>query len=65
MAQKRVALVTGSSSGVGAACVEQLAKAGWDVVVNYSRSAEAAMPGVHSPPQAANSPSSATIRRTV
>ena len=42
MAQKPVALVTGSSSGVGAACVEQLAKAGWDVVVNYSRSAEAA-----------------------
>ncbi|MGB0318490.1 MAG: SDR family NAD(P)-dependent oxidoreductase [Pseudomonadales bacterium] len=42
MAQKRVALVTGSSSGVGAACVEQLAKVGWDVVVNYSRSAEAA-----------------------
>jgi NAD(P)-dependent dehydrogenase (short-subunit alcohol dehydrogenase family) len=34
MAQKPVALVTGSSSGVGAACVEQLAKAGWDVVVN-------------------------------
>ena len=42
MAQKPVALVTGSSSGVGAACVEQLAKAGWDVVVNDSRSAEAA-----------------------
>lgn len=35
---KPVAIVTGSSSGVGAACVEQLAGRGWNVVVNYSRS---------------------------
>lgn len=35
---KPVAIVTGSSSGVGAACVEQLAGWGWNVVVNYSRS---------------------------
>lgn len=35
---KPVAIVTGSSSGVGAACVEQLAGRGWNVVVNFSRS---------------------------
>lgn len=38
----RTAIVTGSSSGVGAACVEQLAGKGWNVVVNFSRSADAA-----------------------
>lgn len=37
-----VAIVTGSSSGVGAACVRQLADRGWDVVINFSRSADAA-----------------------
>tara|TARA_R110002049_G_scaffold285698_3_gene466884 strand:+ start:34483 stop:35253 length:771 start_codon:yes stop_codon:yes gene_type:complete len=34
-----VALVTGSATGVGRACVLQFAKRGYDVVVNYSRSA--------------------------
>ncbi|MGI9473897.1 MAG: SDR family NAD(P)-dependent oxidoreductase [Rubripirellula sp.] len=33
-----VALVTGSATGVGRACVLQFAKRGFDVVVNYSRS---------------------------
>lgn len=33
-----VALVTGSATGVGRACVWQLADRGYDVVVNYSRS---------------------------
>lgn len=33
-----VALVTGSATGVGRACVWQLAERGFDVVVNYSRS---------------------------
>lgn len=37
-ASRPVAIVTGSSSGVGAACVQQLAHRGWNVVVNYSRS---------------------------
>lgn len=37
-----VAIVTGSSRGVGAACVNQLAQRGWNLVVNYSRSAEQA-----------------------
>ncbi|MCS7469008.1 SDR family oxidoreductase [Stieleria sp. ICT_E10.1] len=33
-----VALVTGSATGVGRACVLQFARRGYDVVVNYSRS---------------------------
>ena len=33
-----VALVTGSATGVGRACILQLARDGYDVVVNYSRS---------------------------
>ncbi len=37
-----VAIVTGSSSGVGAACVQQLAAKGWNPVINYSRSEAAA-----------------------
>lgn len=37
-----VAIVTGSSSGVGAATVRQLAAKGWNVAINYSRSDAAA-----------------------
>jgi 3-oxoacyl-[acyl-carrier protein] reductase len=39
---KRVALVTGSASGIGSTIARTLAVAGYDVVVNYSRSADAA-----------------------
>lgn len=42
MSDARTAIVTGSSSGVGAACVAQLANKGWNVVINYSRSEAAA-----------------------
>ena len=35
-------IVTGSSSGIGAACVRRLAAKGCNVAVNYSRSAQAA-----------------------
>ena len=44
MARNRsVALVTGASSGIGRAAAVALAGAGFDVVVNYSRSEEAAI----------------------
>jgi 3-oxoacyl-[acyl-carrier protein] reductase len=39
MHEKKVALITGSGTGVGAATALLLANAGWNVVVNYSRSA--------------------------
>lgn len=39
---KPVALVTGSATGIGSAEVVALAKAGYDVMVNYSRSGDAA-----------------------
>lgn len=39
---KRVALITGSSGGIGAAIATRLAGAGFNVVINYGRSAAAA-----------------------
>jgi len=36
--QRKVALVTGSATGVGAAAAQMLAQRGYDVLVNYSRS---------------------------
>ncbi|MFT7420576.1 MAG: 3-oxoacyl-[acyl-carrier protein] reductase [Arcticibacterium sp.] len=39
---KKVALITGSATGVGAATAIQLAKKGWNVVINYSKSKEEA-----------------------
>ena len=39
MGERRVCVVSGSSSGIGAATVRRYAREGWDVVVNYSRSA--------------------------
>ena len=37
-----VAIVTGSSSGVGAACARQLAERGCHVVINYAHNADGA-----------------------
>ena len=39
MGARKVCVVTGSSSGIGAATVRLYARRGWDVVVNYSRDA--------------------------
>jgi len=41
--RRKVALVTGASSGIGRAAVVALASAGFDTVVNYSRSDDSAL----------------------
>lgn len=38
MSERKVAIVTGSATGVGAAAALMLARRGWDLVINYSRS---------------------------
>ncbi|MBO5385606.1 3-oxoacyl-[acyl-carrier-protein] reductase [bacterium] len=42
MTDKKVALVTGGSRGIGKACALELAAAGCDVVINYAGNVEAA-----------------------
>lgn len=42
MSDKKVAIVTGASRGIGKACAIELAKAGYDVIVNYAGNEEAA-----------------------
>lgn len=40
--KKNVALVTGSNRGIGASCIEEFARAGFNVVINYCHHAEEA-----------------------
>lgn len=42
MTDKKVALVTGGSRGIGKACALELARAGYDVVINYAGNVDAA-----------------------
>src|SRR3954468_21665573 len=42
MASRKVALVTGGATGIGASAVLALARAGYDVALNYSSSESAA-----------------------
>ena len=42
MGNGKVALITGSSRGIGRGCAHSLAKAGYDVVIHHSKSQEAA-----------------------
>lgn len=42
MSEKKVALVTGGSRGIGKACAIELAKAGYDIAINYAGNDEAA-----------------------
>lgn len=39
---RKVAIITGSATGLGAAAAKQLAAKGWNVVINYSRSRDEA-----------------------
>ncbi len=42
MSDKKIALVTGASRGIGKSCALELAKAGYDVIINYAGNTEAA-----------------------
>lgn len=37
MASGAVCIITGSATGIGAACAVELAKRGWRTVINYTK----------------------------
>ena len=39
---EKLALITGASRGIGKACAIELAKAGYDIAVNYAGNVDAA-----------------------
>ena len=43
MTDKKVALITGASRGIGKSCAIELAKAGYDIIVNYAGNEQAAL----------------------
>ena len=46
MSEKKVALITGGSRGIGLACALELAKAGCDIIINDICDAEKAQPAI-------------------
>ena len=46
MSEKKVALITGGSRGIGLACALELAKAGCDIIINDICDAEKAQPAL-------------------
>ena len=46
MTERKIALVTGGSRGIGLACAKELAKAGCDIIINDICEAEKAQPAL-------------------
>ena len=46
MTDRKIALITGGSRGIGLACAKELAKAGCDIIINDICDAEKAQPAI-------------------